>query len=494
MLFNSYIFVLAFLPVTLIGWFGLNKLSGKSSIIAKLFLIVASLVFYGYYNIWYLPVIILSVLINYAASSFLIKGETGTAARKAVFAFSLLVNVGSLFFFKYLDFTLGNINALFGSDFPLLNLALPLGISFFTFQQLSYVIDSYKGTVPKYNFIDYALFVTYFPQLIAGPIVTHDEMVPQFADRSKKAFNADSFSKGLFAFSIGLAKKVIIADTFGNLVNLGFEKVEELGSANAAIVMLAYTFQIYFDFSGYCDMATGIAKMMNIDITMNFNSPYKATSVIDFWKRWHITLTRFFTRYVYIPLGGNRKGEARTYLNIFIVFLVSGIWHGANWTFILWGVLHGLAQIATRFIDKKTGLFSKNSKGLKAVTWLLTFAFINLTWVIFRAESVSRAFGFFGELFSFGSFNIDPELLNALRPDSVVFVSNFVPVLGDVIKRFFPLVLIAFSLFAVVFMKNTNERITSFRPKWYNSLITAALTVVCILSFAGVSSFLYWNF
>ncbi len=415
---------------------------------------------------------------------------TNTALKKSVFAVSLILNIGSLFFFKYYDFFVSNINNMFKSDISLLNLMLPLGISFFTFQQLSYVIDSYKKDVPEYKFLDYALFVTYFPQLIAGPIVTHDEMVPQFADVEKKKFNADNFSKGIYAFALGLGKKVIIADAFGLVVDKAFNEMLGLGTLNALFAMLSYTIQIYFDFSGYCDMATGIGKMMNIDITMNFNSPYKAVNIVDFWKRWHMTLTRFFTRYIYIPLGGNRKGALRTYLNIFIVFLVSGIWHGANWTFILWGVLHGIANIITRFIDKKTIIYSCNNKVINAVSWILTFAFINLTWVIFRADSVSDALEFYKQIFSFNIIPVDNNLLGLLRSDGLSLVCYFVPLVGDYIKKIAPMIFVVFALISSVFLKNTNERISVFKPTFLKSLVTAIILVWSIMSFAGVSSFL----
>ena len=387
MLFNSYIFIFAFFPLVLLGYFGLNHFQKYTA--AKIFLIITSLYFYGYFNWWYLLIIVSSVVLNYSFSRIMLRDKTSKGVRKTIFISALILNIGSLFYFKYYDFFIGNVNLLFHSDFPLLHLLLPLGISFFTFQQLSYMIDSYKRDekIAEYNFFDYALFVTYFPQLIAGPIVTHDEMVPQFADLSKKRFNADNFAAGLYAFAFGLSKKVIIADAFGLLVNQAFSDVSALGTVNAVLAMLAYTFQIYFDFSGYCDMATGIGKMMNIDITMNFNSPYKALTIVDFWKRWHITLTRFFTRYIYIPLGGNRKGTVRTYVNIMIVFLVSGIWHGANWTFIVWGVVHGIANVLTRMLDKTTGIFSKRSnKAINVSSWFLTFMFVNLAWVVFRAD------------------------------------------------------------------------------------------------------------
>ena len=400
MLFNSYIFVLTFLPIVLIGYFGLNHFHKYGA--AKVFLILASLFFYGYFNWWYLLIIVSSVGFNYLFSQLMLNDKTKNGVRKVIFATALTLNIGSLFFFKYYDFFISNVNALFKTDWPLLHILLPLGISFFTFQQLSYVIDSYKRdkNIKQYNFLDYALFVTYFPQLIAGPIVTHDEMVPQFADISKKKFNYDNFAKGLYAFALGMGKKVIIADSFGLLVDAGFADVSKLGTVNALLVMLAYTFQIYFDFSGYCDMATGIGKMMNIDITMNFNSPYKAININDFWKRWHITLTRFFTRYVYIPLGGNRKGTVRTYVNIMIVFLVSGLWHGAEFSFVIWGGLHGLYQVIEDFCHKhlaKKEIRGKKEKDIvRSVPWnighgILTFGMVSFAWSFFRANNTSDA-------------------------------------------------------------------------------------------------------
>lgn len=492
MLFNSYIFVLAFFPIVLFGWFGLNH--SKQYQAAKIFLILASLFFYGYYNWWYLLIIVFSVILNYCFSSIMLSEKPDCIRiRKLIFGLALAVNIGSLFFFKYYDFFIDNVNTIFKTSLLFLHIALPLGISFFTFQQLSYVIDSYKGDedIKKYNFFDYTLFVTYFPQLIAGPIVTHDEMVPQFADPSKKQFNSDSFAKGLYAFALGLGKKVIIADSFGLLVDAGFADVSKLGTVNAILVMLAYTFQIYFDFSGYCDMATGVGKMMNIDITMNFNSPYKAIGIVDFWKRWHITLTRFFTRYIYIPLGGNRKGDVRTYVNILIVFFVSGVWHGANWTFIVWGLLHGIANVITRAVDKKTGWFSQNkSKVLKVLLWLLTFVFVNLTWVVFRAESLAQAEEFYRQLFSFNGISTVTELLKTM------YVGGF-ELLGQIIPKFaliMPVGMFAFALFASTLTKNTNERLNSFKPTFVKVLVTPAIIFWCIMSFAGVSSFLYWNF
>ncbi len=493
MLFNSYVFVFLFFPIVILGYFILNHFKQYKT--SKIFLTGASLYFYGYFNWTYLLIIISSVLLNYLFSNILLSKKINSILRESVFVIALTLNIGSLALFKYFDFFADNINTIFNTSLPTLNLLLPLGISFFTFQQLSYVVDSYKKDVPKYSFFDYALFVTYFPQLIAGPIVTHDEMVPQFADESKKKFNADNFACGLYGFALGLGKKVVIADTFGLVVDTAFADVSNIGTVNAIVVMLAYTFQIYFDFSGYSDMAMGIGKMMNIDITQNFNSPYKAIGIVDFWNRWHITLTRFFTRYIYIPLGGNRKGTIRTYINVLIVFCVSGLWHGANWTFIVWGILHGIASVITRIIDKKTGLFSQqNSKILKIVLWSLTFVFLNLTWMIFRAESMSQALEFYKELFSANFTEINSEFLKLMQLDGVVLLSNFIPFFGDYIKKYSWLMLFIAAFSLAVFFKNASYLIKKYKPKWYHPIITAGILFWCIMSFGGESSFLYWNF
>ena len=491
MLFNSYVFVFAFFSIVMLGYFGLNHFQKYTA--AKVYLMIASLYFYGYFNWWYLLIIATSVLLNFSFSHVMLREKTTKAVRKAVFMVALTLNIGSLFYFKYYDFFIGNINVLFRTDFPLLHLLLPLGISFFTFQQLSYVIDSYKrdAQIAEYNFLDYALFVTYFPQLIAGPIVTHDEMVPQFADKSKKHFDADNFAAGLYAFAFGLGKKVIVADAFGLLVGQAFSDISHLGTVNAVLAMLAYTFQIYFDFSGYCDMATGIGKMMNIDITMNFNSPYKAFTIVDFWKRWHITLTRFFTRYIYIPLGGNRKGNVRTYVNILIVFLISGIWHGANWTFIIWGIVHGIANVLTRMLDQTTGIFSKRKNRIvTVVSWFFTFVFVNLAWVIFRADSLADAWTFFTQFFHYNGFSQTTELLQT------VYSSGF-QLLGHMIPNFsvmMPIALFLFAFIASVCLKNTNQRLAVFKSTVPKVMLTSCLLVWSIMSFAGVSTFLYWNF
>ena len=487
MLFNSYIFVLLFLPVTVVGYFTLNHFRLYRA--ASFFLLGMSLWFYGYFNIRYLPIIVSSILVNFLIYRLLSR-DWRPALRKIVLILAILFNIGVLFYFKYYDFFFENINALFGSSFAMKHLLLPLGISFFSFQQLSFVIDSYKREVPTYDFLHYALFVTFFPQLIAGPIVTHNELVPQLLDPAKRTLDWDNLSKGIFLFALGLSKKVLLADTFGNAVNWGFSNIEALNSVSASLTALAYTVQIYFDFSGYCDMATGIAKMMNIDLPLNFNSPYKALTITEFWDRWHMTLTRFFTRYVYIPLGGSRKGAVRTYVNTMLVFLISGLWHGANWTFILWGALHGVFVVLTkRFKSFFDGLHP-------ALNWIMTFGFVNMTWVFFRADSISDAVRVIRCMLRMDFGSIDKGFLSAFALPELDFLFQRLPGVG-LTERFPYAYMVLFFLLAGVLLlgpRNAVERMETFRPTLLRSSAVVFLLTWCVFSFSGVSTFLYFNF
>lgn len=490
MLFNSYIFVLFFLPCCIGVYFGLNKL--KQTRMAMYFLLGMSLWFYGYFNPSYLLIMCSSIVINYLM--YLALGRCRAADRpvlqKLFLVCALLFNVGLLFYFKYFDFFIENVNAVFRTDFALRHIVLPLGISFFTFQQLSFVIDAYKGELPNYNFVDYACFVTYFPQLVAGPIVTHDELVPQFMDASKKSFNWDNFAQGLYAFVLGMAKKVLLADVMGVAVNWGYGDIAALDSIEALIVVFAYTLQIYFDFSGYCDMAIGMAKMMNIDLPLNFNSPYKALDIREFWDRWHMTLTRFFTKYIYIPLGGSRRGEIRTYINIMVVYLVSGIWHGANWTFIFWGICHGLCSILTRLFS---GFLKKIHPALR---WGLTFLFVNVMWIFFRADSIADAFTILQTICSMTMDGINPALIDCFVTAEWELV--FTKILRtDFVANCSHLIMAAYLLIpfiTVLGMDNVYERMCRMKPSVLKSVTVAVLLVLCICSFAGVSTFLYFNF
>lgn len=485
MLFNSYIFIFLFLPLSVAGYFLLNHWHRYR--LANGFLIGMSLWFYGYFNPSYLWIICGSIVGNFLLSQLLhrIAGKR----KKAVLAVGTIANVAVIFYFKYFNFFLENINALFGQSFVLRNIVLPLGISFFTFQQISYLVDSYRGQTKGYRFDEYALFVSFFPQLIAGPIVLHNEVIPQLRDTARRRLCADNLSRGLYIFALGLFKKVILADTFAKAADFGFGTIVTLTSLEALLVSLSYTFQLYFDFSGYCDMALGIGAMFNIDLPQNFNSPYKATSITDFWARWHMSLTRFLRMYVYFPLGGNRKGKLRTYFNIMVVYLVSGIWHGANWTFILWGVLHG----ALNCLDR---VFRKQWQRLHTVTqWFFTFMAVNMLWVLFRANTISDAMAFYRELFRWSSFSIRSELYGCFTLPEFLWLEQTFPVLGNAAEQIagFHLWVFFFVAFFIVLNLRNSKEIT-FKPTLAKSLTTVLFLFWSIISLAGVSTFLYFNF
>jgi D-alanyl-lipoteichoic acid acyltransferase DltB (MBOAT superfamily) len=481
MLFNSYIFVLLFLPIVLVGYFGLNHFGKYTS--ANLFLIGMSLWFYGYYNPTYLLVIGTSILFNYGLSRLINRLEG--AARKWLLAAGIAANAASIFYFKYYDFFAENVNRAFGTSFIIRNVVLPLGISFFTFQQISYLVDTYRGETKDYGFIEYALFVAYFPQLIAGPIVLHREMIPQFRDKTRRIIDYHNMCHGLYIFAIGLFKKVLIADTLSGAVAWGFATVDDLSWIEALIVSVSYTLQLYFDFSGYCDMAMGIARMMNIKLPQNFHSPYRSTSIVDFWSRWHMSLTRFLRQYVYFPLGGSKKGTAKTYRNIMIVFLVSGIWHGANWTFIVWGLLHGILNCMNRM--------GKNlwEKVPKVIRWIVNFAIVNALWVIFRADDLSQAVQFLKRMVCFDSYTVREALAECfkLREFSIFLPSA----IGGITTSYFLMwIMLVVVLFLSVKARNSSEIV--FRETKRRAAATVILLVWSIFSLAGVSEFLYFGF
>lgn len=385
MIFSSPKFILLFLPIAFLGYFYLNKI--RLVLAGKAWLVAVSLFFYAYWNIAYLPLLVGSILFNFAVGSALAPNPSKPPrfSRRFVLAGGIIGNLGLLGYFKYADFLIDNINAAFDIGFISPHLLLPLGISFFTFTQIAYLVDSYRGEAREYDFLNYALFVTFFPHLIAGPILHHGEMMSQFKSRWTLVMRYRHIALGLFIFSIGLFKKVVIADTFAVWANAGFEGGETLDFFSAWATSLSYTFQLYFDFSGYCDMAIGSALLFNIWMPINFNSPYQALDIQDFWRRWHMTLSRYLRDYLYIPLGGNRCSTPRVYLNLMATFILGGLWHGASWMFVLWGAFHGAALVAHR-VWSGFGL-----RMPKAMAWLLTFNFINLTWIFFRADTLESA-------------------------------------------------------------------------------------------------------
>jgi len=491
LLFNSYEFIFAFLPITFFIYFYLNnKRLEKAS---KGFLVFSSLFFYSWWNIAYLPIILSSMLFNYIIGNNLNRtsnDKQNKLSKKAILTFGIVSNIVLLGYFKYTDFFIENINLLTKENIPTLDLALPLAISFFTFQQISYLVDSYRQETNEYDFINYALFVTFFPQLIAGPIVHHKEMMPQFSSPWNKVKNYKNIAMGIFIFSIGLFKKVVIADTFAVWANKGFDVSTTLTMFEAWATSLSYTFQLYFDFSGYTDMAIGAALLFNIALPQNFNSPYKATSIQDFWRRWHMTLSRFLKDYVYIPLGGNRGGRLKTYTNLMATFIIGGIWHGAGWTFLFWGILHGLAISIER-------LWS--NLGFKLwpwFAWLLTFNFVNIAWVFFRAKEWEDAtkviigmlglHGYFPENVGFK----DLVIISPLAVKHIVLFENIAT-----LDIFIYLIISIISIF-LFFFKNTNELIYDFKvSKYYLFLsVSAFLLSLLFMNSIRATEFLYFDF
>ncbi len=473
-----------FLPLTFFIYFYLN--SKKLTEASKGFLVVSSLFFYSWWNIVYLPLILVSMVFNYVIGRSLSKEHT-RVPKKHLLSIGIVVNIGLLGYFKYSDFFISNINLVLESEVGLLNLALPLAISFFTFQQIAYLVDSYRGETKEYDFLNYGLFVTFFPQLIAGPIVHHKEMMPQFAHSRNKIKNYKNIVLGLFIFSIGLFKKVAIADTFAIWATNGFDKAEYLTLLEAWATSLSYTFQLYFDFSGYTDMAIGVALLFNIRLAMNFNSPYKASNIQDFWRRWHITLSRFLKDYVYISLGGNRRGNLRTISNLMATFILGGIWHGAGWTFIFWGFLHGFALVIHRVW---------NQLGFKlniVLGWIITFNFVNIAWIFFRAKEWSDAIKVLKGMFGLSGVILPNALANKLESLSeygVDFGGAFFAIHGD---KFTPLWFVM-GFILVLGFKNTMEIRDSYILSYKTIFLSALLFSYGVLSLNKISEFLYFNF
>lgn len=483
MLFNSYEFLFLFLPITFFVYFYLNSLRLTEA--SKGFLVFSSLFFYSWWNIIYLPLILSSMLFNYVVGNTL--SRPSGASRKSVLIFAVGSNIALLAYFKYSDFFITNVNYVMNESFDLLNLALPLAISFFTFQQIAYLVDSYRRETSEYDFLNYAVFVTFFPQLIAGPIVHHKEMMPQFANLRNSKINYRNITHGLFIFSIGLFKKVVIADKFSVWASTGFDVADTLNLFSAWATSLSYTFQIYFDFSGYTDMAIGLALLFNIKLPINFNSPYKAINIQEFWRRWHITLSRFLRDYIYIPLGGNKCGSFHTCNNLMITFIVGGIWHGAGWTFLFWGFLHGSALIVHR-LWSRTGFII-----WPWLSWFITFNFVNMTWVFFRAKEWGDAVKVLSAMFGLSDIMLPEKYM-----DKFYYLSQYNIKYGIVFESIggknSTTTMLVLSLFLVLFFKNSVERLDGLVLNYKTCLFSSVLFSWGVLSLTRISDFLYFNF
>lgn len=487
MLFNSVIFIAVFLPIALIGWHLLDRLNRP--VLAKVFLTGMSFWFYGYYNESYLWILFASILFNYGISG-LFELFLKPKSRRWVFGFGLLGNLGMLFYFKYFNFFIDNCNFFFHGHIAVERIALPLGISFFTFQQISYNVERYRKNIEHAGLLDYACFISFFPQLIAGPIVLYQEFMPQLQLKNGKRWSWDSFYHGTMLFILGLSKKVLLADVLAVVVNAEFENLIYLDTLSAWAVLIFFVLELYFDFSGYSDMARGLGKMFGFELPENFNAPLLAVSVKDFWRRWHMTLSRFLMHYIYFPLGGNRKGKARQCLNLAVVFLASGIWHGASWNFVLWGALHGLAVIWET-------LFPRARFRIKALNQFFTGILLTVFWVPFRCETLADTMLFWKKLFIwehtgmfFGVCNqlcvaenyVMRKALEIVAPQylNLFFVANFVFLFGISVK--------------FIMGRKAEEWIREKGGTKRGIFCAATLFTWVFISLSQVSTFLYFNF
>ncbi len=508
MLFNSYEFLLMFLPICLGSYYSISRLINQRAAIT--WLALCSLFFYGWWNPAYLWLMISSILVNYSFGLLL----SGKYRSKILLALSVTSNLALLGYYKYTDFFITNINELVGLDWSLHNIILPLGISFFTFTQIAYLVDVYRGEVREYRITDYFLFVTYFPHLIAGPIIHHKEMMPQFANNAVEQITARNITAGLVLFTIGLAKKILIADRVMVYVGPVFTAADNGASLTffeAWGGVLAYTIQLYFDFSGYVDMALGISLLFGISLPINFNSPYKSTSIIDFWQRWHMTLSRFLRDYLYIGLGGNRKGTLRRYINLLLTMLLGGLWHGAGWTFIIWGAMHGLYLC----VNHAWRAFCKNRKSVLPETLrtllygTITFLAVVVSWVFFRAGSAEGALQILKGMAGFNGVTLPIKYASQwggfsawLAQHGLVFDDNLFKGWKQVGQIVWPLLIIWFLPNSQTLLRDYNVTVTpvteqsrlAFRPNILTLSVCAFVLIYCFAHLTQLSEFLYFRF
>ncbi len=523
MLFNSFAFIFLFLPATLFGFFLLGRRARR---LAAAWLAAASVFFYGWWNPVYVILLLASIGFNFSFGTKLARlhaaGREGEAGR--LLAAAVAANLLLLGYYKYTNFFLANLGGLTGAPFAAAEIVLPLGISFFTFTQIAFLVDARRGEAKEYSFIHYCLFVTYFPHLIAGPILHHGEMMPQFRDRAVYRLSWDNLAPGLTLFLIGLYKKTVIADGVAEYVAPAFNAAAA-GAAPTLLdawgAALAYTFQIYFDFSGYSDMAIGLSRMFGILLPLNFDSPYKSASVIDFWRRWHITLSRFLRDYLYFSFGGNRKGAARRHLNLFLTMLIGGFWHGAGWTFVCWGALHGVylaLNHAWRSLCRVLRFKPERLPGWQVFARLLTFTAVVVAWVLFRAADFHAALAMLKGMAGMNGLVLPERWLKYwgafgkwLIEHGVRFAEMSYFQAGTQVNWIWILLLVCWAL------PNTQELMAAYRPGlvspgyrpitpgqsalnlvWRPSAIwlaiAAGLGLYALLSITGFSEFIYFQF
>lgn len=522
MLFNSYIFIFLFLPLSLIGFYTIGRICHRN--LAFVWLGATSLFFYGWWNHQHVIVILVSVIFNYAVGLLIIRSARKYC--KVILAFGILSNVAALFYYKYANFFVDTIGGFLHEDIFVGKIVLPLAISFFTFQQIAYLVDIYQGKTKECDFLSYFTFVTFFPQLIAGPIVHHQQIIPQF-DVEKISCKSSDLAVGGTIFFMGLFKKTIIADGIKPYADSIFN-----GAANGISPLffqswggvLAFSFQIYFDFSAYSDMALGLGRMFGVKLPLNFNSPYKATSIIDFWKRWHITLSLFLKDYLYIPMGGNQAGILRRHVNLMTVMLLGGLWHGANWTFIFWGGVHGVYlsvnHIWRSFVSRR--FRCDNQAVLLLANWfsgLFTFMSVALAWVLFRAENLPTAVNIYKGLLGLNGVSIHmPIALKLEMKDLFEKIGILMPLDGARHLSYTYMWVLALSVYVFI-LPNISSIMKNYEPvcgdsfkeegrmcpsvvdkyliwsptfKW--AICLSIVTVIAVLGVTRMNSFIYFNF
>ncbi|RDI48129.1 MBOAT family O-acyltransferase [Aquicella lusitana] len=526
MLFNSYVFIFIFLPIVLLGFLLLRN---KTPLLPIGWVALASLFYYSWWKPQFLLLLLGSITINLIFGKILIDGRLSRTLSRVVLTFGIIFNLGVLAYFKYAGFLVANVNEIFGTGLSMPNILLPIGISFITFQKIAFLVDAHRGLARNFTILNYIFFVTFFPQLIAGPIVHHSEIMPQLEAALRRDFKAD-FAVGISIFIVGLFKKVVIADSLAIYADAGYAMVKAghpIDTASAWITVIAYALQLYYDFSAYSDMAVGLGRIFGFRLPLNFYSPYKASSIIDFWRRWHITLSRFLRDYLYIPLGGNRHSTLRRYFNLAIVMLLGGLWHGANWTFAVWGGVHGLLlglNHAWRQLPFTRHRFY-HSAPVRMIAIVFTFLLVTLAWIPFRAETIGEARIMLAHLFPFnggplglesfthfwkaqfthrGSFEnwFKPHELwpAVLSPDYLSTVARPVGIL------------LAVNLLVIFLMPNTSQIFGNFRPVLGTeahrhtlrgalqrldaraAFVLAFLFVLSVLGLSHISPFLYFQF
>ncbi|MDR1902718.1 MAG: hypothetical protein LBQ88_10615 [Treponema sp.] len=484
MIFSSYGFIFIFLPVVFAGYFFLNRI--RYGYAAKIWLAAASFVFYGIGSPAFFPSFLIIVIGNYIFGNFLsvlseraakpapdaAAGPSPSGQSRLLFAAGILMNVAFLGYYKYTDFFITNINVIAHQDIALRHIILPIGISFFTFQLIAFLVDSYRGLTRTYSILDYLLFITFFPQLIVGPIVHHGEVVPQFEDESKARLNWDNVAAGLFLFSIGCAKKILLADPLTTNAQLFFDTVPRLpGFAESWWFSLEYTLSYYFDLSGYADMAIGLGKMFNIDIPRNFNSPYKARNFQDYWQRWHITLSRFLGDYIF--RGVYRRGSRyrNYYTATMLTFLVSGFWHGAGWTFVVWGLCNGLFVCAAAWMKRRNKHFPLPP------AFLLTAIGVIAMRVLFVSATFTDAWHVYQGMVNFASLR-----------NAGLGITGYYSMGRRVMVAFF----LGWAL--CLFAPNSGALAGKFKASWLTLLFSGMLIGLSLLSMNNGADFLYFQF